>query len=319
MPETDEFAPRYVTVHGHRRAYRMAGRGPVILLLHGLGCDASTWLPVMRELSRDFTVLAPDLLGHGESDKPIADYSLGGYANGMRDLLTILGIDSVTVVGHSLGGGVAMQFAYQFPERTDRIGLIASGGLGPEVTPAIRMLTLPGAGLVVHAVTRAPLRAVVAPTLRRLASPAWSRTRDLAEFARIYESMSEPATSWAVRRVTSGVVDWRRQLISMRDRAYLTHLMPLHVIWGAEDRVLPVTHAETVEELAPGATITIVPRAGHFPHRDHPDTVVEALRSFMRTRAPSPDHIEQWRSLMVSGRAPTSISSVQVETTATSG
>ena len=125
---------QFLTLHGHRRAYVKAGQGPALLLLHGLGCDHTTWEPVIDALARRYTVIAPDLLGHGVSDKPRADYSVGGYANGMRDLLTVLGIDKVTVVGHSFGGGVAMQFAYQFPERTERLILVASGGLGPEVS-----------------------------------------------------------------------------------------------------------------------------------------------------------------------------------------
>ena len=124
---------QYVTLHGHRRAFVKAGQGPVVLLLHGLGCDHTTWAPVIDSLAKRYTVIAPDLLGHGLSDKPRADYSVGGYANGMRDLLTVLGIDKATVIGHSFGGGVAMQFAYQFPERTERLMLVASGGLGPEV------------------------------------------------------------------------------------------------------------------------------------------------------------------------------------------
>ena len=90
-------------------------------------------------------MVAPDLLGHGESAKPRADYSIGGFANGMRDLLGVLGMERANVIGHSFGGGVAMQFAYQFPERTDRVVLEASGGLGREVTPLLRALTLPGA------------------------------------------------------------------------------------------------------------------------------------------------------------------------------
>ena len=120
------------------------GEGPALLLLHGLGCDHTTWDPVIRGLAKRYTVIAPDLLGHGASAEPRADYSVGGYANGMRDLLTVLGIDKVTVVGHSFGGGVAMQFAYQFPERTERMILLAPGGLGPEVSPVIRAITLPG-------------------------------------------------------------------------------------------------------------------------------------------------------------------------------
>ena len=133
-----------ITIHGHERAFVKLGQGPALLLLHGLGCDHTTWLPVIHDLARHYTVIAPDLLGHGVSAKPRADYSVGGYANGMRDLLTVLNIDKVTVVGHSFGGGVAMQFAYQFPERTERMILVAPGGLGPEVTPFIRAITLPG-------------------------------------------------------------------------------------------------------------------------------------------------------------------------------
>jgi pimeloyl-ACP methyl ester carboxylesterase len=135
---------QFLTVHGHRRAFVKVGQGPVLLLLHGLACDHTTWNPVIDRLARRYTVIAPDLLGHGLSDKPRADYTLGGYANGMRDLLTLLGIDKATVVGHSFGGGVAMQFAYQFPERTERMMLVAPGGLGPEVTPMIKLIQAPG-------------------------------------------------------------------------------------------------------------------------------------------------------------------------------
>ena len=142
-PPSPPHRVRRVTIHGHERADVKVGKGPALLLLHGLGCDHTTWDRVIDSLARRYTVIAPDLLGHGQSAKPRADYSIGGYANGMRDLLTVLGVETVTVVGHSLGGGVAMQFAYQFPERTERMVLVAPGGIGPEVTPAIRAVTLP--------------------------------------------------------------------------------------------------------------------------------------------------------------------------------
>ena len=149
---------QHLTIHGHRRAFVKAGEGPALLLLHGLGCDRTTWTPVLEALASRYTVIAPDLLGHGLSAKPRADYSLGGYANGMRDLLTVLGIEKVTVVGHSFGGGVAMQFAYQFPERTERMVLVAPGGLGPEVTPAVRAVTMPGFHQAMGVVTLPGLR-----------------------------------------------------------------------------------------------------------------------------------------------------------------
>ena len=107
--------------------------------------SSETWRLVAPALAEHFTVVAPDLLGHGTSAKPRADYSLGAFASGIRDLLVALGHERATIVGQSLGGGVAMQFAYQFPERCERLVLVASGGLGEEVNPLLRALTLPGA------------------------------------------------------------------------------------------------------------------------------------------------------------------------------
>src|SRR6187399_857444 len=130
---------QFRTIHGYRRAFRVAGSGPAILLIHGIGDNSTTWHTVQSMLARRYTVIAPDLLGHGQSDKPRADYSVAAYANGMRDLLSVLDIDRVTVVGHSLGGGVAMQFAYQFPERCERLVLVGSGGVGASVHPLLRL------------------------------------------------------------------------------------------------------------------------------------------------------------------------------------
>ena len=183
---------QYVTLHGHRRAFVKAGQGPVLLLLHGLGCDHTTWEPVIDALAKRYTVIAPDLLGHGQSAKPRADYSVGGYANGMRDLLTVLGIDKVTVVGHSFGGGIAMQFAYQFPERTERLMLVASGGLGPEVTPAIRAITTPGFHQVMGVLTLPGVRHVGMAGLRALSAAPIKHARDLDEVADIYDSFKDP-------------------------------------------------------------------------------------------------------------------------------
>src|SRR6187200_259079 len=137
-----------LALHGHRVSYRTAGRGPVLLLLHGITNSSQTWQHVAPLLSERFTLIAPDLLGHGESATPRGDYSLGAHASGARDLLTALGHDHVTVIGHSLGGGIAMQFAYQFPERCERLVLVSSGGLGREVHLLLRAAALPGADYV---------------------------------------------------------------------------------------------------------------------------------------------------------------------------
>jgi pimeloyl-ACP methyl ester carboxylesterase len=291
----------HVTVHGHRRAYVRAGSGPVVLLLHGLGCDHTTWGPVIDSLSRTHTVIAPDLLGHGSSDKPRADYSVGGYANGMRDLLTVLGIDTATVVGHSFGGGVAMQFGYQYPERTERLVLVGSGGLGPEVNPAIRAITTPGFQQVMGVLAAPGLRHVATTTMRVLARTGISQLRDLGEVAAIYDSFKDPSARAAIRHVVRAVVDWKGQIVTMADRAYLTEAMPMCVVWGADDRVIPVAHASNASALAPTARVEIIPNAGHFPHRDHPERFARIVRDFIRTTEPAHYDRERWRDLLEDG------------------
>ena len=292
----------FLTIHGHRRAFVKTGRGPVVLLLHGLGCDHTTWEPVIDSLARRYTVIAPDLLGHGLSDKPRADYSVGGYANGMRDLLTVLGIDRVTVVGHSFGGGVAMQFAYQFPERTERLVLVASGGLGPDVSPLIRAITAPGFHPLMGVLTLPGVRhggRIGLKALSRLPSPY---TRDLDEVAEIYDSFKDPAARHAIRHVVKAVVDWRGQVVTMADRAYLTEEMPMAVLWGSDDGVIPVSHAARAGRLAPGARVEVIPNAGHFPHKDHPQRFARIVHEFIRSTPPATYSRARFRALLRAGR-----------------
>ena len=291
----------YVDIHGHRRAYVRTGTGPAVLLLHGLGCDHTTWAPVIDSLAKHHTVIAPDLLGHGRSDKPRADYSLGGYANGMRDLLTVLGVDTVTVVGHSFGGGVAMQFAYQFPERTERMVLVAAGGLGPDVAYGIRAVTTPGFHQAMGLLTLPGVRHVGVAGLRALAATRWGPVRDLDEVACIYDSFKDPAARAAIRHVVRSVVDWDGQVVTMSDRAYLTEALPMCVVWGEDDRVIPVSHADNVAELAPRARVELFRAAGHFPHKDDPERFVEVLTDFVRTTRAASYTPERWRSLLAQG------------------
>ncbi|MXG90969.1 alpha/beta fold hydrolase [Nocardioides flavescens] len=293
---------RFVTVHGHRRAYVKVGSGPALLLLHGLGCDHTTWEPVIDALARRYTVIAPDLLGHGLSAKPRADYSVGGYANGMRDLITLLGIDKVTVVGHSFGGGVAMQFAYQFPERTERLILVASGGLGSEVTPAIRAVTTPGFHQVMGVLTLPGVRHVGKAALQTLALTGHKALRDLDEVAEIYDSFKDPDARAAIRHVVRAVVDWRGQIVTMADRAYLTQAMPMAVIWGRDDQVIPVKHAGNAAALAPDARVEVIPNSGHFPHKDHPQRFARVVHEFIRSTQPATYSRARFRGLLRSGQ-----------------
>ncbi|MGI9163293.1 MAG: alpha/beta fold hydrolase, partial [Mycobacterium sp.] len=193
---------RYRTIHGYRRAFRIAGSGPALLLIHGIGDNSTTWEPVHSELAKRFTVIAPDLLGHGKSDKPRADYSVAAYANGMRDLLSVLDIDRVTVVGHSLGGGVAMQFAYQFPQLVERMILVGAGGVTRDVNIALRFAALPIGGEAL-ALLRLPLVLPALQVAGHLVGAMFGSTRfgrDIPNMLRILADLPEPTASAAFTR-----------------------------------------------------------------------------------------------------------------------
>src|SRR5436309_12614953 len=146
------FAPWQIDLHGHRVDYRVAGEGPAVVLIHGMVNSSRHWEEVALRLADRYTVVAPDLIGHGDSATPRGDYSLGAHAASIRDLLAAIGIDRATLVGHSFGGGVAMVFFYQFPQRTERLVLVSSGGLGGEVSPLLRSAALPGASALLSIV-----------------------------------------------------------------------------------------------------------------------------------------------------------------------
>jgi pimeloyl-ACP methyl ester carboxylesterase len=293
-------APGTVEVHGHARALRVLGTGrTALLLVHGIGSDGTTWDAVAPRLAERFTVIVPDLLGHGRSAKPRADYSIGGYANGMRDLLGLLDVDRVTVVGHSFGGGVAMQFAYQFPERTDRLVLVACGGLGPQLSVALRALTLPGASAALALTKLTPSR-LTGAALRAAAGlglpPALAA--DLSEALTIHTALRDPAARAAFLHVLRHVADWRGQRVTMRDRAYLTKGVPTLVVWGEQDHVLPVEHAQAAAELIPGSSTVVLPGVGHFPHREAPEAFVAAVTDFIDGTEPKPWNARRWRQLL---------------------
>jgi len=277
----------------------MAGRGPALLFLHGIGDDSSTWLDLLASLSADFTVIAPDLLGHGSSAKPRADYSVAAYACGMRDLLTTLDVDRVTVVGHSLGGGVAMQFAYQFPERCERLVLVGSGGVGAGVHPLLRLAAAPGAGLVLPLLGTPPAVAALRgfAGLLRVFDDA-----DLDYVLTRYVRLVEPSTRSAFLRTLRSVVDWRGQVVNMLDRCYLTEGIPTLLVWGTEDRVVPSGHALRAHRAMPGSRLVLFEGAGHFPHRSDPERFLEILREFLAETPPARYDRASWGKLLRAGR-----------------
>ncbi len=242
---------------------------------------------MQAKLAQRFTVIAPDLLGHGQSDKPRADYSVAAYANGMRDLLSVLEIERVTVVGHSLGGGVAMQFAYQFPQLVERLIMVGAGGVTKDVNIALRFASLPMGGEAL-ALLRLPFVLPAVQFAGKLAGAVLGSTRigrDLPDVLRILRDLPEPTASAAFTRTLRAVVDWRGQVVTMLDRCYLTESVPVQLIWGEQDAVIPVSHALMAHSAMPGSRLEIFKRSGHFPFHDDPDRFVEVVEQFIDSTA----------------------------------
>jgi pimeloyl-ACP methyl ester carboxylesterase len=311
---------QFRTIHGYRRAFRIAGEGPAILLIHGIGDNSSTWEAVQNKLAQRFTVIAPDLLGHGKSDKPRADYSVAAYANGMRDLLAVLDIERVTVVGHSLGGGVTMQFAYQYPQLVERIVLVGTGGVTKDVHFALRLASLP-MGSEALALLRMPGALPALQVVGRIvgkllnaagaAAPAFAPTRlgrDLPDVLRILDELPEPTASAAFSRTLRAVVDWRGQVVTMLDRCYLTQSVPVQLVWGAHDSVIPVSHAQMAHAAMPGSRLEIFPKSGHFPFHDFPDRFVEVVEQFVDSTEAAEYDQDRLRSLLRAGLSEDAIS-----------
>jgi len=295
---------RDVLLHGHRVVYRALGRPgdgrPVIVLIHGMAGESATWREVLSEIGDDYVVIAPDLLGHGESDKPRDDYSLGAQANMLRDLMIALGIDKATVVGHSLGGGIAMQLAYQHPDRCERLVLVSSGGLGPEVSWMLRALAIPGAEV---------LMPVLFPSFVRTAGNAISRglrrvgirAPHIEQEWRSYVSLTDPSNRRSFLRTLRAVVDPGGQAVSAHDRLYLASQLPTLVVWGRRDRNIPVAHADAAHAAIPGSRLVIFDGAGHFPHCEDAPRFVETLMSFMKTTEPMALDVLEWRAQLTAG------------------
>jgi pimeloyl-ACP methyl ester carboxylesterase len=289
-----EFDAWQVELHGHRVIYRIAGDGPPVVLIHGMVNSSRHWNAVATRLAEDHTVIAPDLIGHGDSATPRGDYSLGAHAASIRDLLAAIGMDRATIVGHSLGGGVAMQFFYQFPQRTERLVLVSSGGLGREVSPLLRAAALPGAsGLVAAMAHRGFLAGLerAAPRLRR-------RGVYLAAIARALRPLEQPGARKAFLHTLRAVIDFQGQRVSARDRLYLLEAMPTLIVWGGRDHTIPIAHGYEAHRAIPDSRFEVLPRAAHFPHLEDPDGLATVLRDFLETTAPAALTDADWADVL---------------------
>jgi pimeloyl-ACP methyl ester carboxylesterase len=296
-----DFDLQEIVLHGHRVAYREAGSGPVIVLVHGITSTSATWERVMPYLAERFTVVAPDLLGHGESAKPRGDYSLGAYASGVRDLLIALGHERATFVGHSLGGGVAMQLAYQFPERCERLILVDSGGLGREVTLLLRSATLPGADWVLPLLASSPLLDAGRLVGRLLDRFGLHVRTDIGEMARGHASLADREAREAFVYTLRAIIDPGGQRVNATDRLYLAQEVPFLLVWGERDPIIPVKHGIAAQAMVPNSRLEILPDAGHFPHLDEPQEFLDIVCDFIDSTDPATIEPEAIRDLVLRG------------------
>ncbi len=274
-------------LHGHRAIYRIAGSGPPVVLIHGMVNSSRHWEQVALRLAERHTVIAPDLLGHGDSGTPRGDYSLGAHAAVVRDVLSAIGVERASIVGHSLGGGVAMQFFWQFPQSTERLVLVSSGGLGQEVSPLLRSMAVPGIGFAVAAAAH--------PNVVRAIGAAGPQGEVVA---RALRPLSAPGARRAFLETLRAVIDVRGQRVSAADRLYLLDALPTLIVWGERDNTIPIEHGLAAHRAIPSSRFETLPRAAHFPHIEDPEGLAGVLGDFLASTPAARLDATDWHELV---------------------
>jgi pimeloyl-ACP methyl ester carboxylesterase len=298
-----QFEPWEMELHGHRVIYRVAGSGPPVVLIHGMVNSSRHWEEVALRMADRYTVIAPDLIGHGDSAAVRGDYSVGAHAASIRDMLAVIGIDRATIVGHSLGGGVAMQFFYQFPQRTERLVLVSSGGLGHEVSPLLRSATLPGVNGLIGLLAHRRLLDVLWELGKRLRARGNSKGVYVQAIVRALRPLEQPGARAAFLHTLRSVIDVHGQRVSAVDRLYLLGSMPTLVVWGERDNTIPLEHGRAMHEAVPHSHFETLPRAAHFPHLEDPEGLARVLLEFIDSTDPARIEDADWGGI-IEPRAP---------------
>jgi len=276
-------------IHGRRLAYREAGGdGPTVLLVHGITNSSRTWTPVTERLAEHgLHVLAPDLPGHGDSQRRRGDHSLGATASILRDFLSVVDVERLTIVGHSLGGGIVMQFSYQFPEAVQRMVLVSSGGLGREVSLAVRAATLPFAEQVIGVGASWPMTRAAGLVGGALGRVGLKPGGDFEEIMEGLTSLSDRERRQAFVRTARSVITPRGQRVLAEDKLYLAAGIPTLLVAGARDSVIPAEHTRAAGRLAPRSRLEIFEESGHFPHLEEPDRFADLVAAFVAETKPA--------------------------------
>jgi pimeloyl-ACP methyl ester carboxylesterase len=282
---SDDISRKTVLVGGHAIAYQEAGPadGPVVVLLHGLASDADTWDKAILPLAgHGLRVLAVDLIGHGESDKPAGDYLLADFVDSLAAFLDVIGLPTATLCGHSFGGAIAMFFGTRYPERVERVVLVSAGGLGREVHPILRAAALP--------VAPAVLRAALRPRLRRLyRSPGLHRAlrltpENVTNLRRAARALGSPAGQASFFASLRGVIAPSGQRAASAEMQAFAERVPMLLIWNEGDPVIPLAHAKAHAGRAERSSrLVIFPNRGHEPHRRNAERFADEVAAFVRS------------------------------------
>lgn len=289
-----ESTATFANLHDRRIAYtEHRGTGPVYLLVHGIGGCQSDWrVAVERLVSTGQHVITVDLPGHGASVKDRGDYSLGAMASVLRDLLDHLGHEQAVLVGHSLGGGVALQFTYQFPDRCSGLILVCSGGLGTETPTWLRAATLPGSRVVFAAIGSERTTNSLLWTCRQLARVGIEPQMLNPQMVEKLSEFADPDAREAFLATLRSVVDVSGQRVTALGKLAALEDLPVLLIWGARDPVIPLHHGERAAEIIPNSELVVFPRIGHEPHVEDPDRFAQLLRDFSHRVSASADSPE---------------------------
>ena len=295
-----DFPAWSLELHGHEVIYRTAGSGPPLVIVHGMVNSSKHWRDVALKLAETHTVIVPDLLGHGDTAAVRGDYSIGAHAAVIRDLLSALEIESATFVGHSLGGGIAMQFFYQFPHRVERLALISSGGLGRDVSPMLSGAALPGAAGLVWAASHPGVLGTLDGAGAVLGKAGWRKAVYLKAVTRALRPLQAPGARQAFLNSLRSVIDIHGQKVSAVDRLYLLGPIETLIVWGERDRTIPMQHGIDAHEQIPLSRFETLPRAAHFPNLEDPVGLSDVLGRWLAETKPFRLSEEDWSELIAS-------------------
>jgi pimeloyl-ACP methyl ester carboxylesterase len=298
VPTRALFDEWQIELHGHRVIYRIAGQGPPVVLIHGMLNSSRHWESVALKLAENYTVIAPDLIGHGDSATPRGDYSLGAHASSIRDLLTVIGVERASIVGHSLGGGVAMQFFYQFPQRVERLVLVSSGGLGRKVSPMLRTAALPGVSALLAGAADRRLLGALRDIGGRARRRGFRQGVYVQAVARALRPLEQPGAREAFLQTLRAVIDVHGQRVSATDRLYLLESMPTLIVWGERDNTIPLAHGRRAHEAIPHSFFSTLPDAAHFPNLEDPEGLAAALLEFFQNTVPGRIDDSDWGAVL---------------------